>query len=92
MLHYSGDMARDRCNYFSFWAIFYSFTPLTAQQIKISKNRKKPPEISSFYNSVSEIMIIYYTVPEIWCMTDIIIFHFGPLFVLLDEWKDGQKK
>ena len=23
-------------------------------------------------------------------MADIIIFHFGPLFVLLDEWKDGH--
>ena len=23
-------------------------------------------------------MIICYTVPEIWCVTDVIIFHFGP--------------
>ena len=27
-------------------------------------------------------MIICYTVPEIWCMTDVIIFHFGPFFGL----------
>ena len=26
-----------RCNYFSFWAIFYPFTPLTSQKIKILK-------------------------------------------------------
>ena len=30
-----------RCNcYFSFWAIFFPFTPLTAQKIKIKKNEK----------------------------------------------------
>ena len=28
-------------------------------------------------------MIICYTVPEIWCVTDVIIFHFGPFFALL---------
>ena len=32
-------------------------------------------EISSFYTSVSKIMIICYT--QIWHVTDIIIFHFG---------------
>ena len=30
MLYCSWDMARDGCNYFSFWAIFCLFTPLTA--------------------------------------------------------------
>ena len=35
MLYCSWDMARDRCNcYFSFWAIFCPFTPLTVQKIK----------------------------------------------------------
>ena len=36
MLYCSLDMARNgfKC-YFSFWAIFYPFTPLTAQKIKI---------------------------------------------------------
>ena len=68
----------DRCNcYFSFWAIFCPFTPLTAQKIKILKKWKKHLEISSFYNSVPKIMIICYTVPEIWHVTDVIvIFHF----------------
>ena len=28
-------------------------------------------------------MIICYTFPETWCMTDVIIFHFGPFFALL---------
>ena len=31
-------------------------------------------------------MIIYYPVPE-WCVTDIIIFHFGLLFALLQPKK-----
>ena len=40
--------------------------------------------MSSFYKSVPKIMIIWYTVPEMWCMTDkIAIFHFGLFFALL---------
>ena len=38
----------------------------------------------SFYTSVPKLMIICFTVPEIWCVTDVIvIFHFGLFFVLL---------
>ena len=40
-------------------------------------------EISLFYNSVPKIIIICYTAPEIWCVRDVIIFHFGPFFALL---------
>ena len=41
MLYCSWDMAHDGCNYyFSFWAIFCPFTPLTAQKMKISKKWK----------------------------------------------------
>ena len=39
MLYCSLDMARDGCNYFSFWAIFCSFNPLTARKIKIKKKK-----------------------------------------------------
>ena len=49
MMYGSWDMVHDRCNYFSFWAIFYPFTPLTARKIKILKKWKKKSEISSFY-------------------------------------------
>ena len=76
-------MAPDRCNYFSFRTILYPFTPLTAQKIKIKKKlkkkRKKRLEISSSYTSVPKIMIICYTIPEIWHVTKVIIFHFTPL-------------
>ena len=135
-------MMHDRCNcYFSFWAIFCHFTPVTARKMKISKKWKiasryyhftqvylktwshailflrygmwwmslfffilgnflpfyplynpknknftkikKTVEISSFYTSVPKIMILFYTVPEIWCVTDVIaIFYFGIFFAL----------
>ena len=79
ILYCSWDMACDTCNfYFSFYAIFCILTPLTAQKIKMKKNEKKCLEISSFYTSVPKIIIICYTVPEIWHVTDaIVIFHFG---------------
>ena len=38
MMHGSGDMKHDRCNYFSFWVIFCPFITLTAQKINILKN------------------------------------------------------
>ena len=84
MVYCSWDMAHDRCNcYFLFWAIFCPFTPLTAQKIKILKKWKKHLEISSFYICAPKSMIRWCTVPEIWCVTDVIIFHFGPFFALL---------
>ena len=79
MLYCSWYMAYDRCNcYFSFWATFCPFNPLTAQKIKISKQWKQHLEILSFYTCVPEIMIRWYTVPEKWCTTD--------------GWMDRQKK
>ena len=41
-------------------------------------------EISSFHLSIPKIIIICFTVPEAWRMTDVIvIFHFGLFFALL---------
>ena len=83
MMYSFWDMVHDRCNcYFSFWAIFCPFTPLTAQKIKTLKKRKKSLEISSFYICVPKIMIRWCMVPEIWCAMD------GQM----DRWMDGQKK
>ena len=66
LLYCSWDMVCDSCNcYFSFWAIFCSFTPLTSQNMKILKQWQKNLEITSFYKSVPKIMIICYTVLEI---------------------------
>ena len=41
MMYGSWDMVRDRCNSFSFWAIFCPFIPLAAQKIKIKKRKMK---------------------------------------------------
>ena len=53
-------------------------------KMKISKKKeKKHLKISSFYTSVSKIIIIGYTVPEIWHVMDVIVtFHFGLFFAL----------
>ena len=79
ILYCSWDMTHYRCNcYFSFWAIFCPFTPSLPEKWKFQKKWKKGLGISSFYTSVPKIMIICCAVPEIWCVTDvIIIFHFG---------------
>ena len=43
MLHCSLDMVCNGFNcYFTFWAIFYTFTYLTAKKLKTKKNGKKP--------------------------------------------------
>ena len=66
LLYCSWDMVCDSCNcYFSFWAIFCSFTPLISQNMKILKQWQKNLDITSFYKSVPKIMIICYTVLEI---------------------------
>ena len=85
MLYCSLDEACNRFNcYFSFWTIFYPFASLIQpKKSKFRKNEKKTLEISSFYNNVTKIVIIWYTVSKIWCVTDVIIFHFRPFFTLL---------
>ena len=81
-MYSSWDKVCDRCNYyFSFWAIFCPFIPLKAQKIKIMKKWKKCLEILSFYICVAKIMIRWCMVPEIWCVTDLIVnSHFGLFF------------
>ena len=66
--------------FLSFWTTFCPFTPLTTQKIKILKKWKNRLEISSFYTSVPKIMIIFYTVPELWHVTDVICFSFWAIF------------
>ena len=84
MPYCSWDMTHDGCNCdFSFWAIFCPFNPVTAQKMKILQKWKNCLEISSLYTSVLKIKIICYTVPEIWYVTKVIIFHFRLFFALL---------
>ena len=74
MIHGSPEIwnAPDRI-FLSSRAIFCPYTPLTAWKMKISKQWNKGLEIS-FYTSVPKIMIICYTVPEIWHVTDVLLF------------------
>ena len=63
---------------------FLLFIPLTVQKIKILKKWKKFLEISSFCICVPKIMIRCCTVPEIRCVTDVILIsNFGLFFALL---------
>ena len=84
MLYCFLDMAHNGFNYFSFWVIFYPFTSLTApQKSKFRKTEKNPWRYHHFTQVYHKILIICCTVHEIWYVTDVIIFHFGPFFVLL---------
>ena len=68
----------------SFWSIFCLFTLFTTRKIKILQKYKKTLVVSSFYTSVPKILILFYTVPEIWCVTDVTaIFYFGLFFAFL---------
>ena len=82
MMYGSWDTECDWHNFLSFWTVFCSFTPPTTRKIKILKNWRKHQEISSLYNSEPKITTICYTVPEIWYVTDVFIFHFGLFFAL----------
>ena len=66
--------------YFSFGAIFLPVYPPNSPKNQNLEKMKKLQEILSFYDSVPKIMIICHTVPDIWCVTDVIIFHFGSFF------------
>ena len=78
-------MAHDGGNcYFSFWATFYPFTRYLAPKKRKLKKKKKNPLRISFCTSVTKIMIICYTVLEIWCVTNVVvIFDFGLFFAFL---------
>ena len=72
---------------------FFAFLPPEKPKYQNFENLKKCLEISLFDTSVPKIMIICYTVPEIWCMTDVvIIFHFGLLSALLPAYQPKKSK
>ena len=97
MLYCSWDAVCDGCNcYFSFWAILFPFTLLTAQKkMKNSKQWKKGLGIS-FYTSVPNIMIICYTVPEISHVLNVIVFftlgNFSPFIPLTTQNMKNSKQ
>ena len=74
--------ATDELLFFILGYFLPMYLPNSLKNQNLKKKRKKHWEIS-FYNSVPKIMIICYTVSEIWHVTNVIIFHFGPFFALL---------
>ena len=66
-----------------FW-LFLPFYPLNSVKNQNFEKMKKCPEILSFYICVLKIIIRWCMVPEIWCVTDVIVTsHFGLFFALL---------
>ena len=62
---------------FCHWTIFLPFYLSNSLKNQNLKKCKKCLEISSFYMSIPKIMIICYSLSEIWHLTDVIvIFHF----------------
>ena len=84
MRYSSWNTKRDRifCHFGSFLTLLRP-PPLNSPKNENFKKIKKKLTISSFYTSVPKIMIIRYTMPEIWHMTDVIVFfHFALFFAL----------
>ena len=72
---------------------FYPANGPNNQNWKKKKKIKKILGFSSIYTILPKIIIICYTVPEIWCLKNVIvIFHFGILFALFARVRqtDGQ--
>ena len=80
----SRDMKCGGENFLSSWAISCPFNPTNQKNQNFGKMKKKKKHlgISSFYTSAPKIIIICYTILEIWHVTDVIIFHFGLFFTL----------
>ena len=71
MLQCSPDTIRGKCNfYFSFWAIFFPFTPLTTQKIYFFLKEKDTWRYHHFTHVYEKLWLHDITVPEIWCTTD----------------------
>ena len=70
------------CHFQPFFAFLHPNYPitLTAWEMKILQKWKKHLEMSSYYTSLLKIMIIWYTVPEIWHVTDVFYFSFWAIF------------
>ena len=62
---------------FHFGPFFALFYPPYSSKIQNSKKNENNTWKYHHFTQVYQIMIICYTVPEIWCIIDVIIFHFG---------------
>ena len=81
MIYGSWDIKQNRQFFFSLWAIFCLFTPLTTQKINILKKGKIYLEIS-FYTSVPNHNQMLHCSWDMACNRLIVIFHFEIFFDL----------
>ena len=95
MMYGSWDIEHNRYNFSHFKWLFALLHPNNPENQSFEKMKKKKHlEILSFYTSAPKIMIICYTVPEIWYMADcyfsswVTFYHFTPL----TAWKIKIKK
>ena len=85
LLYCSLDMAWNRCNccFFILGYFLQFYLSNSTKNQNLTKMKKTPGDIL-FHNSAPKIMIICYTVHEIWYVTDVIIFHLVLFFALLN--------
>ena len=83
MMYGSWNMEHNRQDFSHFGPFLPFYPPNKPENQKLKKKRKDKStwRYISFYTSVPKIMICY-NVPEIWHVTDVIIFHFGLSFAL----------
>ena len=65
-------MKRDGQNFLSF-GLFFAILPTKNQKNQNFENMKKTPGDIIILHKCTKIMIICYTVPEIWHVTDVIV-------------------
>ena len=82
--------ATDRI-FFAILGHFLPFYPTNSPKKENIKKMKKNARKYHFTPSVPNIMITGYPVPEIWLVTDVIIFHFELYFSLLPRNKNFKK-
>ena len=99
LLYCSWDMVCDGCNcYFSFWAIFCRFYDPNSLKNENFQNteKKKPGDIIILHKCTKNYDMLSCSW-DIWCVTDVIIFHFGLFFALftpspLTAWEKKMSK
>ena len=74
------------------FGLFLPFYPPNSLKNENLKKKKKHLEITSLYNSVPKIMIIFYIAPELWRVTVVIVvFPFGLFLALLPPPSNNAK-
>ena len=81
------DTEWDEQIFWSFWAIFCSFTSIMIQKNKVWEKLKKPLEISAFYTCVPQMTITSCMFPEVWGVADnkILKLFFSKIFLGLQH-------